>query len=201
MRKIGALYAGNAFHYKTLNEPKFAQFIEKIIYLPDLAETSLADLAVLWIPSQLPLALLEKNKEKIRDFADNGGTVAVFGPQPIDLVPNLTWHDGVTNFWWWTQENPDSGLKIETPSYPIFNYLTLADCTWHQHGHFDLPKGAVSLISKDDSGVIFYVDKLSSKGNWVVTCLDPDYHYGAYFMPATERMLEGMLLWLAYGEI
>ncbi|MDF2725451.1 MAG: hypothetical protein K0Q59_5128, partial [Paenibacillus sp.] len=38
-------------------------------------------------------------------------------------------------------------------------------------------------------------------GTLLLTTLDPEYHFGSYFMPATERFLDGFLSWLAYGQI
>ncbi len=45
-----------------------------------------------------------------------------------------------------------------------------------------------------------YDQKLATGGRWIVTTLDPDYHFGSYFMPATERFLEGFFPFLASGK-
>lgn len=45
-----------------------------------------------------------------------------------------------------------------------------------------------------------FEEKLPSGGRWIVTTLDPDYHFGSYFMPATERFLEGFFPYLASGK-
>lgn len=52
-----------------------------------------------------------------------------------------------------------------------------------------------------DGGSLMYVDKVSTNGTWIVTTLDPDFHFGSYFMPATEHFLMGFIPWLASGEI
>jgi hypothetical protein len=31
----------------------------------------------------------------------------------------------------------------------------------------------------------------------LITCLDPISHFGSYFMPATERFLDGFLPWVS----
>jgi hypothetical protein len=41
-----------------------------------------------------------------------------------------------------------------------------------------------------------YLDRVSSNGTLLMTTLDPTYHYGSYFMPATERFLDGFLPWV-----
>lgn len=38
-----------------------------------------------------------------------------------------------------------------------------------------------------------FEEKLPSGGRWIVTTLDPDYHFGSYFMPATESFFGRIL--------
>ena len=45
-----------------------------------------------------------------------------------------------------------------------------------------------------------YLDRVSSNGTLLMTTLDPTYHYGSYFMPATERFLDGFLPWVPAAE-
>lgn len=85
--------------------------------------------------------------------------------------------------------------------HPFFKYITLADCTWHQHGVFWPPEHATTLVSTVDGGSVLYIDEHSTNGIWPITTLDPDYHYGSYFMPATEHFLDGLFQWLSVGEI
>lgn len=90
---------------------------------------------------------------------------------------------------------------LQKPDYDLFSYITLEDATWHQHGVYWPPEGAEVLISTEDGGAVLYVDKVSTAGTWIVTTLDPDFHFGSYFMPATERFLDGFLPWLAEGNV
>jgi hypothetical protein len=43
---------------------------------------------------------------------------------------------------------------------------------------------------------MMYVDRHSTRGTLVVATLDPLSHYGAYFMPAAERFLDGFMAWI-----
>lgn len=61
MRKIAVIYSGHAPHYRTFHEPKYAQFIDRLIYLPELAATDLTPYEVLIVPSQLNKNLLFQN--------------------------------------------------------------------------------------------------------------------------------------------
>lgn len=201
MRKIAVIYSGNAAHYRTFHEAKYAQYIEALLYLPDFQEADLDRFDVLIVPSQLNNRLLLQAKEKIDAFAEKGGIVVAFGPQPWEWLPNQNWEERPTNFWWWLEENAQSGLFLANPSYPLFQYISLEDATWHQHGVFWPPEQVDKLITTEDGGAVLYVDKVSTNGTWIITTLDPDYHFGSYFMPATERFLDGFFPWIAVGEV
>ena len=203
MRKIAVLHAGHAPHYRTFNEPKYKQYIEKLIYLRRFEEADLDGMDVLIVPSQLHLGNLDAVIPAIYRFADRGGIVVAFGPQPTAWLPKQNWEVRETNFWWWLEKGADSGLRMVSPDYPLFRdgFLTEAACTWHQHGVFHLEEGMQSLIDMKDGGSLFYIDKVNTNGTWIATTLDPDFHFGSYFMPATEKFLDGFFPWLANGEI
>lgn len=203
MRKIAVIHGGHAPHYRTFNEPKFNQYIEKLIYQRDFQESDLEGIDVLIVPSQLHLETLLSIVPAINRFADKGGIVVAFGPQPKQWLPKQNWELRETNFWWWLEEGADSGLRMVAPNYPLFRdgHLNESACTWHQHGVFHLEEGMESLIDMKDGGSLMYVDKVNTAGTWIVTTLDPDFHYGSYFMPATEKFLDGFFPWLANGEI
>ncbi|MCR8631673.1 hypothetical protein [Paenibacillus radicis (ex Xue et al. 2023)] len=200
MRKIAALYGGTSHDYRSLNEPKYKQYLHEIIYLPEFENTSLDGIDVLLVPSQLHLGLLMAAKNKIWEFAENGGTVIALGSQPKTWIPGQNWEFRPTNFWWWLDKEAGSGLILSKPEHDLFQYITLEDATWHYHGVFWPPEGSEVLISTEDTGAILYIDKVSTAGTWIVTTLDPEYHYGSYFMPATERFLDGFLPWVAKGH-
>lgn len=203
MRKIAVIHAGHAPHYRTFNEPKYKQYIDKLIYQRDFLESDLEGIDVLIVPSQLHLDVLLSHVPAINRFADRGGIVVAFGPQPREWLPKQNWELRETNFWWWLEPGADSGLRMVAPDYPLFRdgHLTEAACTWHQHGVFHLEEGMQSLIDMKDGGSLMYVDKVNTGGTWIVTTLDPDFHYGSYFMPATEKFLDGFFPWLVHGEI
>ena len=201
MRKIAVIYSGHAPHYRTFHEPKFAQYIDKLIYLPEFEETDLTPFDVLIVPSQLNSKLLLKVAPKIHEFANSGKVVMVLGPQPWDWLPNQNWEHRPTNFWWWLEENADSGLRVKNEDHPFHQHFTLESCTWHHHGVFWPPAHATTLIATADNGSVLYIDEESSKGTWIITTLDPDYHFGSYFMPATEYFLESLFPWLSTGKL
>lgn len=88
------------------------------------------------------------------------------------------------------------GLYSARPEHPLFRHLSIRQASWHYHGVFTPPAGAQTLIGVEDDGAVLYEDTVSIPGHLVISSLDPFYHYGSYFMPATARFLDGFLAWL-----
>jgi hypothetical protein len=196
-KRLAAIYGGTPFQHRTLNEPKYRKHIDEIIYLLDLPNVDLTQFDVVLIPDRMHPEKLMTCKQQLADYLQQGGTVIAFGEQPTPLLPGVTWEHRPTNFWWWLDPNASSGLVLKQPEHSLFQYITLADCTWHQHGVFWPPDGVEQLVTMEDGGVVLYVDRVSTPGTLIVTCLDPIAHYGSYFMPATERFLDGFLPWVS----
>lgn len=201
MRKIAVLYTGSSHQHRSWTEPKYRQFITDLLYLPKLADINLQDYDVLIIPSQIHQGLVTHHMPQIHEFLNSGKVVVALGAQPNDWFSGHRWEHRPTNFWWWLEPGARSGLVVSSPSHDLFSYIQLEDATWHYHGVFFPEHKIESLIDIDQDGSILYVDKQSTPGTLVMTTLDPEYHYGSYFMPATERFLDGFLPWLANGRI
>lgn len=202
MRKVAVMYGGSSQNSRTYKTSEFGKHFEKLIPVRQFADTPLDEFDVLLIPSQTHLGLLEQNIEKIYAFANAGKIVVTFGPQHREWLPNQNWEFRPTNFWWWLEPEADSGLRLPSVVPDLFtNYLTLDDATWHQHGVYWPTEGCETLVSTVDGGSVLYIDRVNTNGTWVNTTLDPDYHFGSYFMPATERFLRGFLVWLQEGDM
>ena len=80
--------------------------------------------------------------------------------------------------------------------HPLFRRLGPRDVAWHLHGFFDPPPGAEVLVTDGEGRAILYIDEVTTRGRLIVTSLDPFYHHGHHFMPATTRFLDGFLPWL-----
>lgn len=202
MTRLGAFYGGSSAHHRSLHEPKYARWLSRTIYLPELADTDLADLDGLIVPERLHRGLLGAARHQLLELLERGATVVLFGDlsiygaHPQSWLPGVAWEHRPTNFWWWLEPGADSGLVAAAPDHSLFGHLTLADATWHQHGVFRPPPGAETVIATTDGAAVLYVDRASTPGTLVVTSLDPLSHFGSYFMPATERFLDGFFPWL-----
>lgn len=196
MTTLAVLDAGTYYHHRTIYEPRYRDFFDEIIYTRDLPEADLSGVDTLIVSCRTDPSVLRPRREQIADFLASGKTVVAMGSTGHpDWLPNVNWTDTPTNFWWW-KEGGEIGLKLATPDHPLFNRLSLADVTWHYHGYFQVPDGAQSLVDVGDLGSIFYEDTVSTPGRLLITSLDPMYHHGSYFMPATTRFLDGFLPYL-----
>lgn len=206
LRRLAAVYGGSSAHHRALNEPKYARWLAGSLYLPELAATDLSSYDGIILPERLHAGLQHAARPRLLDLLARGGIVVLFGDQtvyadhPSGWLPGVHWEHRTTNYWWWREPGATSGLRAHRPDHLLWRRLSLADATWHQHGVFRPPPNAVVLISSDDGGAVLYVDQVSTPGTLVVTSLDPMYHYGSYFMPATERFLDGFLPWLAGAD-
>jgi hypothetical protein len=195
-KRLGILYGGSLPEHRVIADERYQPWLAKTIYLPDLSPEALTDLDGLIVPEGSNHRALQRAADTVQGFLARGGTVIAFGEQQVPLLPNVTWEYRPTNFWWWLDPNASSGLVLSKPEHSLFEYLTLEDCTWHQHGVFYPDKGTETMISLEDGGAIMYLDRVSTGGTLLMTTLDPTYHYGSYFMPATERFLDGFLPWV-----
>lgn len=207
-KKLAAVYAGSSQHFRSLNEPKYRKHFEDIIYLPDLPFADLTRFDGLLIPSRTNRNVLAKAKENIAEFLNSGKTVIAFGEQPHPILPNVIWEYRPTNFWWWLEPGAQSSIVAVEPNHELFRYIMLRDATWHYHGIFRPPEGSDVVLGVVDDSVekrskapsllpIFYIDRISTRGTMVITSLDPMFHFGSYFMPQTERFLDGFLSYVS----
>ncbi|MGQ0774340.1 MAG: hypothetical protein ACT4NY_07985 [Pseudonocardiales bacterium] len=198
-RGLAAVYGGSAQHHRTLTEPKYAQHLTGgLIYLPELADTDLTAYRGLLIPERLHRGLLTRAAYRISELLEAGGTVIAFsGGEPIpEFLPGVRWQHRPTNYWWWLEPDADVGVRLAAREHSLFQRLTLRDCTWHYHGVLQPPDGAQVLVELATGEALLYLDQVSTAGTIIVSTLDPISHYGSYFMPATERFLDGFLPWV-----
>lgn len=200
--KIAILDGGTYYHHFAINTPAYRPYFDQIIYAPDMALTSLNAFDALIVIDRLNPDLLRQNAAQLLDFVAREKTLVVFGEvEAHTWLPGAQWTPRPTNFWWWLEDGADSGLRLVAPKHSLFYYLSLDDAIWHYHGLFEPPPGASKLIVLQENGLgpadtILYEDRVSTAGRLLVTCLDPFFHHGSNFMPATTRFLAGFLRWL-----
>lgn len=196
MADLVAVYNGSGPQHYVFHESRFADAFDRIVHQLDLSELDPASVGTLVVPSRMHRENLHAHRHVLESVLDAGGDLLVFGKQPTPVLPGMDFETRPTNFWWWLEEDGDSGLRFPDPEAAFFDHLDPEDCKWHFHGVFDPPAHAQVLVAAADGGAILYLDRRSYEGTLLATSLDPFYHFGSRFMPATERFIEGLLEWL-----
>lgn len=199
MRKqIAAIDAGTYYHHESLRGPRFEAWIDRTIWIRDLPLADLSAVGALIVTDRSNPEQLLLNKNKMLDYLRGGGFLLAMGETRPDLwLDGVRWTARETNWWWWLKPGATLGLATQAPQHALWKHITLKDCQWHYHGFFDPPSGALPLVVLPDGGTLMYEDRVSfAPGRVLVTALDPFYHHGSHFMPATTRFLDGFLPWL-----
>lgn len=199
---LAVLDGGTYYHAETLYGPRYAGIFDRILYAPDLDEQSLKDVRLLIVPDRTCPRILRQKHHLILAVAERGDTVVVLGENEAhDWVPGMHWLPRPTNFWWWLEPHAVAPHRLVTPEHELFQFLNLKDCIWHFHGVLRPLEGVISLIdvppdeNGEPGGVLLYDDRISTPGRLIVSTLDPFYHHGSHFMPATTRFLDRFLPW------
>ena len=194
---ILAVHPGAYYHIESFESPRYRDYFDRLVRPEDLSDVQLEDYAVLLIPCRTPADRLEEHKGRLRAYLDHGGTIVATGESESQLfLPGISFTPQPTNFWWWLTPGADLGVRIAAPEHPLFEKLGQRDITWHLHGWFDAPEGAEILAVNGEGKPILYIDAVTTKGRMVITSLDPFFHHGSHFMPATTRFLDGFLPWM-----
>lgn len=180
-----------AYHIiRSLEGPRYASSFDISVPPEELSDV-LRPADVLWVPCRTPAQRMMPQRDVIARHLDAGGTVVALGESRSDLwLPAVDFTATPTNWWWWMDPEVDLGVTITAPDHPLMRGMSKADVTWHLHGWFTPPNGAEVLLADGEGRAILYVDEVSSKGCMILSSLDPMFHHGAHFMPATTRFLD-----------
>lgn len=199
MGRLAVIDSGAYWMERALYRAPFAELIDDTLYLPDLTDDAFDPerFDALVFGCRTPPELVVPHAAAIRAFLDAGRMVVAMGESGAHVwLPGVQWVSTPTNFWWWLDAGPESGVRPTAPEHGLWRHLAPDDVIWHYHGIFTPPTGAISVIDHMDGGSLFYDDRVTTPGRSIVTSLDPFFHYGNHFMPATERFLTGFLPWL-----
>lgn len=189
-----AVHPGAAYHLESLESGPFAHFCDRLVRPEDLARTELDAYDGLLVPCWTPADRMTPHRERLRAYLDRGGTIIATGESESHLfLPGLRFTPVSTNWWWWLDPAGDLGVEIAAPAHPLLARLKRPDVTWHLHGWYQPPSGAEVLVVDREGHAVMYVDEVTTAGRMVITSLDPFYHHGSHFMPATTRFLTGFL--------
>lgn len=195
--RIAVLDDGSSYHHFTLTDPTLSPFWDARIRLRGMRTADLAGFDTVVVPCRTNPERLAAAAPLLRSVLERGDRLVAMGEtEPETWLPGIARTPMPTNFWWWLEKDGDLGLSLVAPEHPLFDHIDLAAATWHLHGRFDPPAGAVSLIDTREGGSILYEDRVSWPGTLLITSLDPVYHHGSFFMPAASRFLKGFWAYL-----
>jgi hypothetical protein len=192
--RIAAVDGGTYFHHRTLCEEPFARYFDDILYIGELYGQDFGDHDVLFLPCRLNTQLVAPISDRLIAFMRGGGTLVVMGEVfPERWLPGIAFTPCETNFWWWREGLPGPGVRIVRPKHPLMTGMTEAAATWHLHGHFHTTETQLALIETDEGALMFEDRESYAPGRLLATTLDPCYHHGSHFMPATTAFLSVFL--------
>lgn len=198
-KRLIALDAGAAYHHFTLTDPELAPYFDEVIYLGDLTEAHLRQADGLLIPCRTPAERIKPLAGRLKRFLAEGGLLVVMGEtHPEQWLDGIVCEPVDTNYWWWLTKGASLGLTPAQDDHDLFAHLALADCCWHLHALHTVPPGARSIIDHVSGRSVLFEDAARGKGHLIVTSLDPMYHHGSFFMPATTAFLQGFIPWVRH---
>ena len=192
-----ALDAGAAYHHFTFTDPALSAFFDEVVYLDDLCDAHLQRADAILVPCRTPAHRLRRWRDDLLRFAEQGGVLIVMGEtQPDAWLMPLPTEPVATNYWWWLKGEDGLDLKPADENHDLFQYVSPADCRWHLHALHSPPQGHRSILNHASGQSVLFEGPLGRNGYLILTSLDPIYHHGSFFMPATTAFLTGFLPWV-----
>ncbi len=192
-----AVHPGAAYHIESLEGPRYRRFFRHLARPEELGGIDLAAFDTVLVPCRTPADRMMPHRRQLEAFLAGGGTVVATGESDSELwLPGIAFTPQPTNWWWWLDPKGDLGVRIADPDHPLIARLGPAGVTWHLHGTFVTAPGAEILVADTEGRAVLYIDEVTTAGRMIITSLDPFYHHGSHFMPATTRFLDGFLPWL-----
>jgi len=193
---VAVVDGGTYYHAASIGDPRFRDYFDTVIPLHELGGRDLAGYTTLVLPDRTHPARLRVHRHQFLDFMAGGGFLVVFSESEAETwLPDVDATPIPTNFWWWLEPGADIGFTVAAPGHGLFRHLTREDCIWHYHMVFAPPQHADTLILDRDKRAVLYEQPVGD-GRLMLSGLDPFYHHGSNFMPATTRFLTGFLPWL-----
>lgn len=190
--RLIVISAGTYYHIQSLEGTRYRDAFDLVI-TPEQIGTALTPADTLLVTSRTPPQRMIAQRGLLAAHLAAGGTIVAMGESRSDLwLPHVAFTPTDTNWWWWLTPGADLGIQL-MQTHRLLDGMGNRDVTWHLHGYFDPPKDSQVLVRDDAGRAIAYDDRISTPGRMIVTSLEPCYHHGSHFMPATTRFLDKFL--------
>lgn len=188
--RLIATNAGTYYQIEALEGARYRDAFDLVIAPEDIG-TIVAPRDILFVTCRTPPQRMIAQRAHVAEHLAAGGTIVAMGESGSHAwLPHVDFTPTATNWWWWLTPGADLGVRIAAPDHPLMAGMTDRDVTWHLHGHFAQPDGAQALVRDAGGRAVVLDDPVSTPGRMIVTSLDPVYHHGSHFMPATTRFLD-----------
>lgn len=194
MSRTGYLVCGRYFQHALLARAPYDRAVRSL-YLPELGEADLEELAVVIVSSYVDADVLAVHAPALLRFWRAGGDLVCLGAPPFDWLPGSRHEPRRTNFWWYREPGADLPLTRHHPEEAPLAGLELPTLKWHHHGVFHVPAGARTLLAADDGSAVVYTHREDASGLLVATTMDADMHTGLRFIPKAETLFDHLVRW------
>lgn len=186
-RKIAGLYSGVHFQRAFYED---AEFAESFAVLPvwELAAANLSDYSALWVPRESNQSELLRQRGKLVQYLEDGGTIVCFEEVNQPWLPVGSW-----------AQRPVSLETVEVTSHPLVAGLTREQVGWHSHGAYEPYSEAEVLVHDGRGAAMLFLDERSFAGRLLVGTMDPDCHAG-FGTETTRPLLRRILGWIAAAQ-
>lgn len=191
-RRLIGVSCGTYYHIHSLEGAAYGSAFD-VVCSPETLADHLRPRDVVWVPCRSPAQRMVAVKDLLARHLAAGGTIVALGESRSDLwLPGVSFTSTPTNWWWWREPGADLGVDVttEAAAHPLMRDIGKREVTWHLHGWFRTPAGATVLARNKEGQAILYEDRVTTPGTMILSSLDPFYHHGSHFMPATTRFLD-----------
>ena len=171
---------------------EFQYMYDDILPIRFLHRYNLLEYDTIIVQEHISVFHLKRYRSRLIQFLKSGKRLIIMGEVIDGWLPHIEWETSEVNFSWWVKKDGDLPLIQRNSSHEIYQYIHFPDLKWHYHGTFHPPQGAVSLAETPEGKSIFYIDRVSYRGELIVTSVDPTYHIGLGFITQAKPFLHGL---------
>ncbi len=182
-KKIAGLYSGVHFQRAFYGDPEFSG---EYAVLPvwELEAANLHDYAALWVPRESNQHELARNRSKLLQYLNDGGTIICFDEVNQPWLPVGSW-----------TLRPVNLDTVRVADHSMVAHLTADQVGWHSHGAYEAYADADVLVDDGEGGVMLLLDERSFSGKLLLGTMDPDCHAG-FGTETTRPLLRAILAWV-----
>lgn len=156
---------------------------------------ALLDYKIVEIPGGVDEILLFENREKIKEFLDQGGIIISFTQNYLEWLPG--------NSLYQASPTPIKDRSVVSCAHPITEGVKEYDMNYRcgvkgffNRGFFKAPAGATVILKDSDGECVAYIDSATTKGVILSTAGADLVGFGLAESSTAKRLGVNLMLWL-----